>query len=1092
MKYNLWFKAFPLMGCLTVVSMVNMPNVHAAGLTLPLQKMQQSHRVTGRVLDDEGPVIGATVQEKGTNNRVVTDVDGNFEMNVQPGAVLVISYIGYKPQEIKTSGQQGILSVRMEAQNTHLDEVVVVGYGIQKKKLVTGATLEVKGDDVTKMNTIGVLGALQSQSPGVNIQAASGQPGDGFKVYIRGAGTNGNTSPLYVIDGVSGGDINQLNPADIERIDVLKDAASAAIYGSAAANGVILITTKQGKSGKVQVDYDGNIGWQNVYRLPDMLTAKEYMDVEDLVRHNSGSVSIDWAKYIDADLLAAYRNGTNAGTNWLDAFRNKNAVTTSHSVNVTGGNDKSRFSTGVGYQYQDGIFGNYTKSDYRRFNLRLNSEFSVWQNSVGRDVVKLGENLYFVHRQNQGVQLGNQYLNAISDMLHGNPLVPLFDKEGNFFDWDDIQSSGTSGMQNFNPNMVNPIYNIVNQISGHNKTRNINLDAVGYVEVEPIRNLKYRGQVNYKQHTFTYRNYLPAFAANIMVAGKFRTDDQVTQTQRFGWQWGTTHTLNYVFDVNKSHHVDVLAGLEYNEMLPNNGEHVSATLQGTIFGDFAHAYLSLTDATNRASKGMSISGDPYSNNRNMSYFGRINYDYKERYMFSAIVRADGTSIFAPGHRWGVFPSFSGGWIVSNEKFMQHAKWVDFLKLRMGWGQNGNKNLLNGGDFAYQATFAFGRLYNYSFNNNKDGYTAGAAPSRLANEKLTWETSEQTNFGVDARFFDQRLNVSADWYNKETKDLLVRVPIPETTGFETQWKNAGTVRNRGLEMSLGWNDKINSGLTYGIQYNIAWNKNEVTRVNSLTKYMEGGNDLLSQGTGVIARFEEGHSIGYFYGYKTAGVIQNQKDLSEYVDRYCGGNVEHSLQGKSLKPGDLKFVDTNGDGVINSHDKTDLGNPNPDVTMGVNISLGYQGFDLAVSGYAALGQQVARSYRMFTDGEDNNYTSEVYSYWNGEGTSNRYPLLARMNEGPNWQAISDIYIDNASYFRLQNVTLGYDFTKLWKHSPFRMLRFYVSAQNLFVLTGYKGLDPENGRAVDESEPWVTGVDLGNYPNARTFMIGVNVKF
>lgn len=1094
MNYKLFSKRmlYSLAGVVTILGLSYCIPAKATPLSNGIQNVQQAKSVKGHVSDDQGPIVGATIMEKGTKNATVSDMDGNFHIDVRPGATLVISYMGYITQEV-TVGNRSDISITLKSDDKLLDEVVVVGYGIQKKKLVTGATLEVSGDDIAKLNTIDALGALQSQSPGVNIQAASGQPGDGFKVSIRGAGTNGNTSPLYVIDGVSGGDINNLNPADIERIDVLKDAASAAIYGSAAANGVILITTKHGKAGKVQVSYDANVGWQNVYRLPDMLNAKEYMKVIDDVRFNSGLAPYNWSKYIDSDLLEAYNNGSNPGTNWLEDFRNKNAITTSHAVNVTGGSDRSNYSAGVGYQYQNGIFGKYTNSSYRRFTLRLNSEHVLLRSDKGYDIIKIGENAYYSHKQNQGVQLGNQYLNAIADMIHGNPLVPLFDKDGNFFDWDDITSSGTEGLQGISTSIVNPIYNIVNQISGHNKTRNVNFDAVGYMEIQPIKNLVYRGQFNYKQATSTYRVYLPAFNASQATTSWNRSVDQISQNQSFGWQWGMTHTLNYVFDIAKEHHFDVLAGMEYSELRPENGESVGASVENSIFGDFKHAYLILADATNVASHGLSLTGTPYSDSRAMSYFGRLNYNFKETYMFSAILRADGTSTFAPGHRWGYFPSFSGGWVVSNEKFMEKTKsWLDFLKLRVGWGQNGNKNLLNGGDFAYQATFAFGRSYNYSFDNNKNGYTAGAGPSRLANDELTWETSEQTNIGIDASLFDQRLNFSFDWYNKETKDLLVQVPIPETTGFETQWQNAGTVRNRGIEVALSWKDKIGSDFTYGINYNIAVNKNKVTKVNSPTKYMEGGNNLLSENTGYLARFEEGHPIGYFYGYKTGGVIQNKEDLQNYINENCGGDAANSLQGSSLKAGDLKFLDTDGNGIINANDKTELGDPNPNVTMGINLSVGYKGFDLAVTGYAALGQQVARSYRNITNGVYDNYTSEVYSYWNGEGTSNKYPLLALTNTGQNWRAISDIYVENAGYFRLQNITLGYDFARLWKNCPFPTLRLYVAAQNLFTITGYKGMDPENGRAVEASEPWVTGVDLGNYPQPRTYMIGVNVKF
>jgi len=475
----------------------------------------------------------------------------------------------------------------------------------------------------------------------------------------------------------------------------------------------------------------------------------------------------------------------------------------------------------------------------------------------------------------------------------------------------------------------------------------------------------------------------------------------------------------------------------------------------------------------------------------MSYFGRVNYDYNETYMLTAIFRADGSSKFAPGHRWGYFPSVSGGWVITNEKWMQPtSSWLDYLKVRASWGQNGNRNSIS--PFAYQATFAYDDYSNYSFYNNKNSYTAGASPSRLTNEDLKWETSEQTDIGIDARFLHGRLGLVFDWYDKKTKDLLVPVPVAPTTGFSTEWKNAGTVRNRGIEIALDWHDKIGSDFTYGANWNIAVNSNKVTEVNSLRDYYEGGNDLLAQNTGYLARFEKGHPIGYFYGYKTAGVIQNQTDLAQYVKDNCGGNAANSLQGAGLKPGDLKFVDTNGDGKITADDKTDLGNPNPDVTMGLSLNATYKGFDFSVTGYAALGQQVARSWRKFTDGEAENYTTEVYSYWNGEGTSNRYPLLARMNTGVNWQSISDIYIDNAGYFRLQNMTLGYDFKKLFKNCPFSQLRLYVSAQNLFTITNYKGMDPENGMAINSNESWVTGVDVGNYPQPRTYLIGINVKF
>ncbi len=1072
-----------LMGTCAALGMGYSTQAFATSPSQAVNAVQQSKKVTGNVVDSEGPVIGASVVEKGNpSNGAVTDLDGNFTLNVKPGATIVVTYIGYKTQEIAV-GNQSNFNITLATDDKTLEEVVVVGYGVQKKKLVTGATVQVKGDDISKLNTTQALGALQSQTPGVNIQASSGQPGDGFKVMIRGAGTNGNTTPLYVIDGVSGGDINNLNPSDIESIDVLKDAASCAIYGSAAANGVILVTTKQGKQGKIQVSYDGNIGWQNVYRVPQMLTAQQYMQVMDLARFNSGEQPRDWSQYFKGyeDLYQSYVNGTNSGTNWLDAIRNKNAVTTSHSLNITGGSDRSTFSIGAGYQYQDGVFGGqYAKSDYRRFTLRVNSEHVILRNSKGLDVIKVGENIYYSHKQNQGIQIGNQYSNAISNMLRANPLIPIYNNSGSFFGYDDLKSSG---MFNYTSYASNPVAALTYSQSANNKSMSFGLNAVGYIEIQPIKGLKYRGQLSYNQNSSSWRCYLPTYKLNDQ--GDQRTTDQATNNMSLGWGWGTTNTLNYKFDVKK-HDFDVLVGTEFGVSRPDYGYSLNVTTSNSIFGDLDHAYMSLM----KDNKKGSVSGLPYTDSRGMSYFGRLNYNYDEKYMLSAIMRADGSSMFAPGHRWGYFPSFSGGWVVSNEKFMEPAaSWFDFLKIRAGWGQNGNKNI---SAFQYEAAFAYDEYSNYSFGNSKDDPTRGASLTRLANDELTWETSEQLDLGFDARFLHSRLGLTFDWYQKTTKDLLLNVPVSPTTGFSTQLKNAGTVKNTGVEVALTWNDKIGKDFQYNIGYNIAYNKNEVTKVNSTQKYNSGGSDLLAQGTGYMARFEEGHPIGYFWGYKTAGPIQNEQELQEYINTLKDHDAANSHQGSDLKVGDLRFVDVNGDGVINDEDKTDLGNPNPDVTMGITLGASYKGFDINVTGYAALGQQVARSYRKFTDGEYENFTTEVYDYWNGEGTSTKYPLFAAMNRGVNWQSISDIYVENASYFRLQNLTVGYDFTKIWKNSPFQQLRLYFAAQNLFTITGYKGMDPENGMALNSSEPWVTGVDVGNYPQPRTFMFGVNVKF
>ena len=501
----------------------------------------QNKTISGVVTSatDSEPLIGVSVQVRETATGGITDIDGRYSVSAQQGQTLVFSYIGYQSQEIKV-GTSSVINVVLKEDTEMLDEVVVVGYGVQKKKLVTGATVQVKGDEIAKMNTTNPLQAMQGQTPGVSIASTSGQPGADMKVSIRGLGTVGNSAPLYLIDGV-GGDISTLNPADIERIDVLKDAASCAIYGSSGANGVILITTKQGKVGKVSVSYDGNIGWANIYKMPDMLNAKEYMAVMDQVAYNNGGQPYDWSKFVDADLLTAYQNGTNPGTDWVKEFRNKNAVVTNHALNVTGGSEFSKFSTGIGYQYQDGAFGGPVKTDYRRFTFRINSEHVIYRKG-DVDVIKFGENIYYQHKQNQGVQLGNQYSNDLSNALRAIPLIPVYNENGDFFMYDDLKNFGTSanGILDYTAYASNPMAHMVYNQAGNNKNKNFNLNTAAYLEVQPLKNLIYKGQVSYKQWSSSWRSYLPVYQINNQ--GDSRDKDQTINNVSLGWNWSLTNT----------------------------------------------------------------------------------------------------------------------------------------------------------------------------------------------------------------------------------------------------------------------------------------------------------------------------------------------------------------------------------------------------------------------------------------------------------------------------------------------------------------------------------------------------------------------
>lgn len=1040
------------------------------------QAVQQASKAKGTVVDKDGvPVIGASIRVKGGQAAAVTDFDGNFTIDAADGAVLTVSYIGYVTQEV-TASTKAPLQITLQEDNATLDEVVVVGYGVQKKKLVTGATVQVNGDDIQKLNTTSALGALQSQTPGVNIVSASGQPGEGYKVNIRGAGTNGSTTPLYIIDGIEG-DINTISPADIESVDVLKDAASAAIYGARAANGVILVTTKQGKAGKMQVSYDGYIGWQNVYKMPELLNAKQYMEVMDEVSVAGGGQPYNWTDYMTQAQYDAYMNGSDKGTDWMDAIRNKNAITTSHAVNIAGGSEFSKFSTGISYMKQEGTLGKPVASDYSRFTIRLNSEHVLWRKG-DLDIITFGENLYYNHNERSGIYTNGLYSNNISEMLRQNPLIPVYNSNGEYFGYDDLKATGWFG---FNPYSTNPVAKMTYTDQGNNISKNYSLSAVGYLKIQPIKNLTYKFQAGYKHSAYSYRRYNGIYHLNDV--GDQRTDDEVQQSMGTGWSWSVENTLNYKFDA-KAHHFDILLGQSFQKSGYGMGEDISATASSMLFSDWMHAYLSNSLAANPRE----ATGAPWGDNALSSFFGRVNYDWNETYMASLIMRADGSSNFARGHRWGTFPSASLGWVMTNEKWMQGTQgWLDFLKLRASWGQNGNCNIAN---FNYVSMVAFDMYGRYPFGNSKDGVTQGGYAVNLPNEDVTWETSEQWDFGIDARFFDQRLSLAADYYIKNTKDLLIQAPILDSYGLDAPYVNGGDVRNSGFEIGLGWNDH-EGDFNYSVNLNVAYNKNEVTKINNRNGYIEGESNILANNTAPIYRMEEGHPIGYFYGYKTEGVIQNNDDLKAYLDKNCKGDAANSLQGNSIQPGDLKFADVNHDGVITDADKTEIGDPHPDFTGSIGFSCSYKGWDLSITTYGAFGQQVMRSWRKFTDNIWDNYTTEVLDYWHGEGTSNRYPRLTS-GSNTNFVQVSDIYVEDADYFRLQNITIGYDFKKLWKKCPMQQLRLYFTAQNLFTITGYKGMDPEVGANAGVGDSWASGIDVGYYPTPRTYMVGVNIKF
>ncbi len=1038
--------------------------------------MAQQSQITGTVTDgkDGSGMIGVNVQVKGTSNGTITDMNGKFSLNVSTkNAVLTFTSVGYKPQEIYLKSDQRIVNVVLEENSELLDEVVVVGYGTQKKKLVTGATVQVSGDNLQKQSTTNALAAMQSQSPGVNIVQNSGQPGEAFKVNIRGIGTTGNSAPLYVIDGVAGGDINTLNTADIESIDVLKDAASAAIYGARAANGVILVTTKQGKVGKIQLSYDGYYGVQNVYKMPSLLNAKEYMAIQDEVNFNEGLDPYDW-KTILGSRYDAINNGTWKGTNWMDVTRNKNAPIQNHSVNITGGSDVSKFSMGVSYTSQEGILGKPVQSDYERTTVRLNSDHVILK-AADFDVIKIGETLNYNYSVKSGIGIGNQYSNDISNMLRGMPIMPLYNEAGGYFDMYDSKAMGLT--DHYDSQMANPIADMVAE-RGQNTSKNHNLNMSANLQIQPIKNLIFKSQFGYKMSASSYRSYKPEYYLSVSTQNGVSS---VTQNSSSGWSYTWENTLNYKFNIN-DHHIDALVGQSMEKS--GMGDNLSATNGDLLFDDYKHAYLDNSQGVKAGQT--TVGGSPWDQGRLASFFGRINYDWNETYMASVVMRADGSSNFARGNRWGYFPSVSAGWVITNENFMQSTKsWLDFFKLRASWGQNGNCNISN---FQYLATVSFDATAAYSFANNKDSQTTGGYADILPNPDVKWETSEQLDFGFDARFLGSRLSVAFDWYKKTTKDWLVVAPQLASYGTGAPYINGGDVDNKGFELALGWNEHVGKDFTYGINTNLSFNKNKVTRIANSEGIIHGITDVLSQGTTEMYRAEVGKPIGYFYGYKTDGIFQSQADINAW--RASGKGILQS----NVQPGDVKFVDTDQSGTIDAKDKVEIGNPNPDFTLGLGLNFGYKGFDLNIAAHGAFGQQIAKSYRKFVDGRHENYTTEVYERWHGEGTSNKMPRLTA-GSNANYQNISDIYIENGDYLKVQNITLGYDFKKLFPKMPFSQVRLFATAENLFTITGYSGMDPEvgfGGTSNDRTDSWASGIDVGFYPSPRTYLVGVNLKF
>lgn len=1023
---------------------------------------QSVRGISGTVTSEGEPLIGASVVEKGTTNGTLTDVDGKFTLSVKENATIEVSYIGFTPKTFAV-GQQTVFNVELKEETNVLNEVVAIGYGVQKKKLNTGATLQVKGDEVAKLNTTNPLQALQGQAPGVQISSTSGQPGADMKVTIRGLGTVGNSGPLYIIDGIEG-DISVLNAADIQSIDVLKDAASAAIYGAQAANGVILVTTKQGSKGKGQVSFDAYYGVQNVARKAKMLNANEYMAIMNEQALNSGSALFDFDSM-----------GTLANTNWINQMFKDDAKTENYSLNVNGGSEASVYALSLNYTSQEGIVGGKDVSNYERYGFRINTEHKLY-----KEVLKVGQHLNFNYIKNRGISVGNQYNNTLRGAFTTSPLSPVY-SDNNIYD---SPYNDTSNSPWYNGD-GNP-YGLM-MTNSNNKNDSQRLMADVYAELEPIKNLKLKSVFGINYYASEYRSFEPFYQFSVYTYNKNNTTTLQNMSKGHTLTW--TNTAGYDFTLADDHAINALVGMEATRY---QGTFLSGSNWNLLsqFNDFSHAYLDNTtgqahlDSDGNIVETRSVGGRPEHDYRRVSYFGRVGYNYKEKYMFNATLRADGSSKFAKGNRWGYFPSFSAGWVITNEDFMQsivESRTLDFLKLRLSWGQVGNQNI---DDDQYLAPINTSTGYTssdpaayYNFGTNKTN-TAGAYPSRLSNESVKWETSEQLNIGFDAYMLRNRLGINADFYTKKTKDWLVVAPILATAGAGAPYINGGDVKNTGIELGLTWRDNIGQ-VNYNIGVNGSYNKNKVGNIPTDDGIIHGLTGMLYDNSEEFYRAQNGYAIGYFWGYKTAGLFQSEEDIEAW--KAAGNGI---LQA-DVKPGDVKYVDLDKNGKIDATDKTDLGNGMPDFSFGFNIGFEYKGFDFNLNANGVMGNKIVQSYRNHTN-KQANYTTAILNRWTGEGTSNKIPRVTETNI--NWQ-FSDLYLQDGDFLRISNISIGYDFAKLINLKCISQCRLYASVQNAFTFTKYDGMDPEIGYG---TSGWVSGIDLGYYPRPRTYLFGVNLKF
>ena len=1047
------------------------------------QPVTQQVNLTGRVTDENGePVIGANISVPGTTTGTVTDYDGYYALTVPKGSTLRFSYIGYLDREYNITSQTQ-LNVQLLEDTEVLDELIVVGYGVQRKSVVTAAISKVTAEELNVTRPSRVEDALKGKVSGVQITQSSGQPGSDSKVRIRGIGTINNSEPLYIVDGmIVGGGINYLNPVDIESVEILKDAASAAIYGARAANGVILVTTKKGTKGKASVNYDVSYGWQNPWKKREILNAEEYMVIMNEMQLNDGNLP----RYNNEQVM-----GAGVGTDWQDETFYYNAPVQNHQVSVSGGSDDLLYFLSFGFFDQAGIVGgNYDKSNYRRYSLRSNSTYTVFEadDRSFLNKVTVGANIGYSRDKSTGIETNSEYGSILGSALTFSPLVSVYADEATaagilaqyphaVTDGDRVFSLPPAGFQE----IANPVGMLHQPSAGFNNSDKFVSSFWGELQILP--ELKFRTTYGADLAFWGYDSYtFPYFLAT---QGKDQQFSTVQSEMNRGYSWQLENYLSYAKSFNEVHNLSAVAGVSASRYRYRN---LGGNDRDLLETSPSKANINSAIADRQLERAWGGTGG-YDFTGTASYFGRVDYNYAERYMLQATMRRDGSTSFGPNNKWGVFPSFSVGWNMTNEAFMANRpEWFDYMKLRFSWGKNGNDRI---GNFLYTSLMDGGQNYyfggGYQVNEADPAKVGeitgsmqyGSSPGYIPNPNVKWEESVQTDLGLEARFLNSRLTFGFDYFVKATNDMLMYQPIPSYVGLGAPIANVGDMENRGVEFELGWKNSAGD-FNYFIAANASYLQNKLINLGNETGeqiYENAG----ASGVGSYVKGMNGEVFPYFYGFKTDGLFQSQAEVDGYV------NGEGARLQPTAKPGDVRFVDHNGDGTISDDDKTKIGKGAPDWTYGLTLGADWKGFDANLFFQGTYGNDIF-DFAQRGDIPAANRPAWILDRWHGEGTSNRMPRMTSANPNSNWRS-SDLYIKDGSYVRLKSAQLGYTLPDaLTKKISIQRLRLYVSADNLLTFTGYDGFDPE----IASGGYTTIGIDRGIYPQARTISLGANISF